>query len=78
MYKLLVRFLLVHNNQVIEVYLDKRLSFNENLKIIKDLIELDKDEFYIYDPIRKIFLDRNISLSSFKIETFRMFYLFAS
>ena len=77
MYKILIRFLFINNGRIMEVYLDDRLSFNDNLKLISNITNLDNNEYLVYDPIRKIFLDRNIPLNMFEIETFRMFYLFA-
>lgn len=76
MFKIPIRFVSVKNNEIFEVNLDKRLSFDDNFKLLKELIKIDYKNFYIFDPIRKIFLRKDIPLLKFEIETFRMFYLF--
>ena len=67
MFKIPIRFVSVKNNEIFEVNLDKRLSFDDNFKLLKELIKIDYKNFYIFDPIRKIFLRKDISL---KIEYF--------
>ncbi len=76
MFKVPIRFVLVKSSEILEVKLDKRLSFEDNFKIIKKLIKTNYDNIYVFDPIRKIFLRRDLPLFNFEIETFRMFYLF--
>ena len=76
MFKVPIRFVLVKSSEILEVKLDIRLSFEDNFKIIKKLIKTNYDNIYVFDPIRKIFLRRDLPLFNFEIETFRMFYLF--
>ena len=76
MFKVPIRFVLVKSSEILEVKLDIRLSFEDNFKIIKKLIKTKYDNIYVFDPIRKIFLRRDLPLFNFEIETFRMFYLF--
>jgi len=76
MHKVLVRFLLVKNREVIETNLDERLSFKENLAILDKLLNLNIKECLVYDDSKKLFLDKNIPISNFKINYFVCFYLY--
>ena len=77
MHKLLIRFKLVKNNKVIEAYLDNRLSFKENIEMLNSALDESIGDFYVYDPNKKVFLDRNIPLCNFNITSFMILYLFS-
>ena len=71
------RFLEAVSGQSIEVYLDERLSFRENLVLLKSLCGKDYTDALIYDPYKKVFLDRNTALSKFAFQGFICLKLFA-
>lgn len=78
MFTIPVRLMFVKNNKIVEVKMDKRLSFEDNFKMLNKLWKYKDEKFYVFDPIRKIFLRRDIPLLQFEIETFRMFHLFTA
>lgn len=77
MYEIIVRFYLINIQKIIEVSLDNRLTFNENLyyldKMLKDYNLKDK---YIYDPNKRIFLSKDKILKDMGIHSFMTFYLY--
>lgn len=76
MYDVLIRFRLVKNNGVFEVIFDSRMSFRENFKMLENIIGINLSDYKVYDPNKKIFLKRNISLNEFNIDRFIQLYLF--
>ena len=77
MHEVMIRFRLVQSGRIIECLMDDRLDLKENLAILSDLTGEDISGSLVYDPIKKIFLDRNIPLSSFNMDYFMMLYLFS-
>ncbi len=75
-HKIPFRFSEAVSGQSIEVYLDERLSFRQNLLLLKSLYGKDYTEALIYDPYKKVFLDRNTVLSEFAFEGFVSLKLF--
>lgn len=69
--KILVRLRIIKNNEILEVYLDSRLSFKENFK----LLGFEKD-YYVYETNKGLFLDRTIPINEFNIEGFMAFNLY--
>ena len=59
-----------------EVSFDERLSFRENLEILSEICEENVSAAQIYDPIKRIFLNRDIPLSTFSFQYFVFLYLF--
>ena len=76
MHKVLFRLVDVSNKKTAEVSLDERLSFKENFKILEMILNMRLKEAMVYDPYKKIFLDRNIPLKSFGFKGFVLLYLF--
>lgn len=76
MNKVLLRLKSIKSNNVYEVYFDTRLSFNENIGLLNNLIKEPIKNAYIYDPVKRIFLDTKVPLSSFEIGYFMILYLF--
>lgn len=76
MYEKLIRFKVVKDERVIETYLDERLSFNENLKYLSNITDFDTDGFKVYDPNKKVFLNNEIPIEVFNINSFMLMYLF--
>lgn len=68
MNKIYLRLIFVKDNRVIETIFDKRLSFKDNLRLLKALIpEIDIENFHIFDKNINIFLDINEPIKSFNI-----------
>lgn len=76
MHEILIRLKLMKNSRIYEVYLDERLSFAGNLKMLQSVIGEDITDVKIYDPYKKIFLDPNIIIKNFNISSFMLLYLF--
>jgi hypothetical protein len=68
----------VVRQETVEVRFDRRLSFRENFSLLKQMIKRDYEEAEVYDPDKKIFLDRNIPLSEFEFAGFVRLHLFYS
>ncbi|MBQ6479450.1 MAG: hypothetical protein IJI44_08850 [Erysipelotrichaceae bacterium] len=75
-HKIKIRFRIVKNSHVIEVLLDERLSFKENLEAISEICEEEVLNAEVYDPMKKIFLDTGVPLKAFSFHYFVSLYLF--
>lgn len=75
MHEVMIRFKLVRLNRIIEVSLDRRLSFSENLRYLEELEDLKLEGSEIYDPYKKVFLDRDLPLERFEIGYFITLHL---
>ena len=75
--KIILRFNVIKSGQVFEVIFDKRLSFIENFKLLKEInsFELEKD-MYIYDLDRMQALKKDIPLNEFNFQSNMTLYLF--
>lgn len=71
-----MRLKMVRNGRIIEVWLDERLSFNDNFAMLKDMTEEDLDDVRVYDPLKKIFLDRNVPLADYGFRGFMKLHIF--
>ncbi|MBQ6334788.1 MAG: hypothetical protein IJI46_06960 [Erysipelotrichaceae bacterium] len=65
MHRILVRIKNVKSNQTFEAYFDERLSLKDNLLLLEELCETGLSQALVYEPNKKIFLDRNIPLKDF-------------
>ena len=77
MNKVMIRLKNIRKSETMELVFDRRLSFKENINLLNMLREDKIDNFLIYDPIKRIFLDIDIPLERFNINGFMMFDLFA-
>lgn len=75
MNKKLMRFKVIKDDTIIDAYLDDRLSFKDNFKYLKNLVEID-DDYKIYDPNKKVFLNNEIPIEVFNINSYMLMYLF--
>ena len=75
--KIILRFNVIRSGQVFEVIFDKRLSFIENFKLLKEInsFELKKD-MYIYDIDKVEALKKDVPLSEFNFQSNMTLYLF--
>ena len=71
-----LRFRIVKNNHIVEASFDRRLSFLQNIELLNMIIDEKIGDFYIYDPLRGIFLDRRCPIECFNIESMMMFDVF--
>ena len=76
MHEKLIRFKIIKDDRVVETYLDERLSFDENIKLLANITDFDTDGFKVYDPDKKVFLDNKIPIEVFNINSFILMYLF--
>lgn len=76
MYEKLMRFKIIKDDRVFDAYLDERLSFIDNFKLLMHISDFDVDGCMVYDPIKKIFLDNSIPIEIFNINDYKMMYLF--
>ena len=76
MHKVLFRLVDVSNKKTAEVSLDERLSFKENFKILETILDMRLKEAMVYDPYKKIILERNMPLQRYSIKGFVLLYLF--
>lgn len=75
MNKKLMRFKVIKDDTIIDAYLDDRLSFKDNFKYLKNIVEID-DDYKIYDPNKKVFLNNEIPIEVFNINSYMLMYLF--
>lgn len=76
MHEVMIRFRFVSRNQTMECSLDERLSLNDNFLLLKQIGDLRAETCEIYDPRKKIFLNKDIPLREFTISHFILLYVF--
>jgi hypothetical protein len=76
MKKVLIRFRKIKDNEVLEVCFDERLSFTDNLKLLREINGEDHQRAMIYDPIKRVFLKRNVPLKCFNFKGIVSLHLF--
>ena len=77
MYELIIRLFVINENKIFEAIFDKRLSFNENFVLLNRIVEnIRFDSFHVYDPIKKIFIDKDRILKDMGVYSFMTFYLY--
>ncbi len=75
--RLRVRFYLPESGRSLETVIDRRLSWEENLRLISDISGIDglhKKE--VCDHEKMIFLKKEEKVSAYRIETYMTFYLY--
>ena len=75
-HRISLRLMEAVSGDTMEVFLDERLSFTENFEMLKSLCDKDYTKAEVYDPYKKVFLDRNTSLSEFGFQGFVFLKLF--
>ena len=77
MNRLRVRFYLPESGESLETVIDRRLSWEENLKVIGDLCgRKDLYKRQICDHEKMIFLKKEEKVISYRIGTYMTFYLY--
>ena len=75
--KIILRFNVIKSGQVFEVIFDKRLSFIENFKLLKEINSFElKEDVYIYDLDKMQALKKDIPLYEFNFQSNLTLYLF--
>lgn len=69
--KILVRLRIMKSNEILEVYLDSRLSFKENFSLLGF-----SEEYWVYEPRKGLFLNRTVPIAEFNIDGFMAFNLY--
>lgn len=70
MNSVILRFKIVKSNEVLEVIFDTRLSFINNFRLFKSIVNLDIEDKYIFDESRNIALRKDVPLSNFNFYNF--------
>lgn len=76
MNEILIRFKLIKDNRVLDVFVDERLNFKANYKLLSNIVEIDRFDYKVYDPNKKIFLDNEVPIEEFNINSYLLLYLF--
>lgn len=76
MHKIILRFYIVKDKSVLETIFDTRLSFLENIDLLKEIYNFDLIEFYIIDPYRMIALKKDIPIKEFNFKNFMTLYIY--
>ncbi len=76
MHRIAMRLKEVRNGRITEAFLDDRMSFRENFILLEEIAGINIHDAEVYDPYKKIFLDRNIRLSEFGFSGLVLLHLF--
>ena len=76
MYEKLLRFKVIKDDRVFDAFLDERLSFLDNFRMLVHISDYDIDGCMVYDPYKKIFLNNKIPIEEFNINEYKMMFLF--
>jgi len=76
MFRKLFRFKIIKNGNIIEAYLDERLDFKTNMKMLDEIVDEDLHKFEIFDPNKKIFLKKDIRIADYCFGNFALLYIF--
>ena len=76
MFRKLFRFKIIKNGNIIEAYLDERLDFKTNMKMLDEIVDEDLHKFEIFDPNKKIFLNKDIRIADYFFGNFALLYIF--
>ena len=74
MYDVYIRFKYVKYDKSFEVVFDSRLSFKQNLYLLKNIYKVDN--FIVFDPVKMIFLKTDVPLSSFNMTSLMLLELY--
>ncbi|MDO4197720.1 MAG: hypothetical protein Q4D13_01860 [Erysipelotrichaceae bacterium] len=70
-----LRFYVLKNDQVYEVSFDTRISFKDNMGMLKVMEDIVNEDMKVYDNTKGIFLRMDVPLKEMEIECFTSFYL---
>lgn len=76
MYEKLMRFKIIKDDRVFDAYLDERLSFVDNFRMLMHISDYEINDCMVYDPSKNIFLDNKMPIREFDINDFKIMYLF--
>lgn len=76
MNKIVMRLNILKENKQIEVIFDERLSFIDNLILLKEIYHLTNiEDIHIWDNDNRMFLKRDVPLTDFHFPQFIRLYL---
>lgn len=75
MNSIIIRFYIVKENIFVDVKFDKRLSFIENVYLLKDLFKINIKEYHIYDNENKAFLKVDCPIKDYNYPYFKKLFL---
>ena len=78
MHEIMIRFRFIACDRTLECALDERLSFEQNFRLLEQISDVRCENIAIYDPEKKIFLNKDLPLSEFNICRFILLYVFSS
>jgi len=76
MYEKLMRFKVIKDDRVFDAYLDERLSFVDNFKLLENILDTSSNYYKVYDPNKKLFLNTSVPIEEFSISNYMMMYLY--
>ena len=69
MSKIQLTIKLIKEESVLDVIFDEKLSFKQNLDLLKDIKEIETVNKYFYDPFRHLFLKDDIPIKHFNLKS---------
>ena len=76
MNNIVIRFNNLKESSFFEVSFDKRLSFDDNFRLLKGIYPINMSNYYIYDREKDVFLSKNTPLKDFNFAKYHEFDLF--
>lgn len=74
--KKVIRLYVIKDHNFFEVCFDSRLSFNDNLRLLKDIYKLDTTNVHIYDEYANRFVAMDIPIDKFNFNDYVKLTLF--
>lgn len=75
-HRILFRFRIVRNDRIYEVYFDDRLSFDDNFRLLRNILNELNDGLEIFDPVKKVFLNKSVPIRKFCFAEFIQLLVF--
>ncbi len=76
MNRIILRFIIVKDNKTFEVIFDSRLTFIQNFKMLKDVLDVDIERLVIMDNKKQIALRKDVPINEFNFKNFMTLYIF--
>lgn len=77
MNKIILRFIIVKKQEILEVIFDNRLTMIENFTLLSDIYKIDlPNNIYIMDLNKKMALKKDVPISCFNFKNFKTLYFF--
>lgn len=76
MNRIIIRLYIVKERRVYNVIFDSSFSFNENLKVLSSIVDIDFSNCIVYDHKLNVFINKEIPLFNFNIPSSRLYYIY--